>query len=267
MDTQIVRQEPPEWVVRRLTNLGGMNPFGKPNYRVIWGGNRTHLVGGMFKKPVTVKDDTIIGKEVTIVTRVAEMRTLLKYHPFRWHMERWRGPEFYGLREDWYRDSWDEEAQMHTMGDYPSEGDYEHVFFLGMCSHMKPEDTEWCMVCQAGMGEYIPLEENVYLLELQINALRLSEDVSRMDERTALFMREDQKRQVNRKRVMERVQGAMRPKLAVQPTSWQDGTRCSVPEAKMTARPAFMPKNKLGFSQSDRTMPTKKQEEIENATN
>lgn len=247
-DTQIVRQEPPKWIVDRLSLIGGLNTFGKPNYRVIWGGNRTHLVGGVFTKPVTIKDDMIIGKECTIVTRVAEMRTLLKYHPERWHLERWRGAEYYGLRENWYRDSWDEESQLHTMGDYPTEGDYEHVFFLGMCSHMRTGDTDWCMYCQVSMGEYIPLEENYHLLEQQINLLRMSEDVLGTEvQRRALFMREDKKRLFRNAVVSERVRGALRPKLAVQPTSWQDGTRCSVPEPKWGAN---APDVSLGFSQT-----------------
>ncbi len=248
MNTETVRQDPPQWIQDRLTKLGGLNPYGKPNYRVVWGGNRTYQVGGMFNKVIEIKDEMIIGKSISIVTREAEMRTMLKYHPRRWHLERWRGPEFYGDREAWYRDSYDEESKLHTMGDYPTEGDYEHVFFLGMCSHMKPGDTDWCMHCQIDMGEYIPLEENFYLLEMQINALKKSEnDMFTMAERNCLFMREDKKRQHRNAMVSARVRGALRPKLATQPTSWQDGTRCSVPEAKIGTRGLNVP---LGFSQS-----------------
>lgn len=250
MDTKLTHQDAPQWIQDRLTKLGGLNPHNEPNYRVIWGGSRTHRVGGMFNKVIEVKDEMIIGKVVSIVTRVAEVRTLLKYHPRRWHLERWRGPEFYGLREDWYRDSWDEESQLHTMGDYPDKGDYEHVFFLGMCSHMKQGDTEWCMHCQMDMGEYIPLEENFYLLEMQINALKRSEnDIFTQHERESLFLREDKKRMIRNGIVSARVRSALRPQLALQPTSWQDGTRCSVPEAKITnvnPRPTVP----LGFSQS-----------------
>lgn len=235
MDTVIEKKYPPEWVEERITLAGGLNIYGKPNFRVIWGGNRRHLVGGMFKKPVVVKDDTIIGKEVTIITEVAEMRDLLKYHPFRWHLERWRGPEFYGSREDWYLNTWDEASQLHTMGDYPSEGDYEHVFFLAQCPHMMPLDTEWCMLCKASMGEYIPLEENVHILERQIKAHILSDDTDKEEERKSLFLRENEKRQVRRKQIEERIRNAMRPKLVMNPSTLMDGLgRCNVPEAKMS---------------------------------
>lgn len=255
MDTIIEKMYPPKWIKDRIASVGGMNPYGKPNFRVVWGGVRTHLVGGMFTKPITTKDEMVIGQSVTVVTRVAEMRTLLKYHSGRWHLERWLGPDKYGTAEDWYTQTWDEEAKLHSQGDYPHEGDYEHVFYLGQCNHMKAGDTEWCQLCKVSMGEYIPLEENYYLLERQIYLLLKTDTVINSpslqdEERRALFMREDLKRQVFRKNVQQRVEGAMRPKLAVQPTSWQDGTRCSVPEAKMqvkTARPT------LGLTQVEET--------------
>ena len=260
MDTIIEKREVPAWVEHIITRKGGLNPFGKPNFRVVWGGNRYYKVGGMFKKVITFKDED--GRECSLVTDVAEMREMLRYHPFRWHIERWMGPEFYGGSEEWYRNTWDEEAKMHVMGDYPIEGDYEHVFFLAQCPHMKPEDTDWCMPCQVSMGEYIPLEENVHVLEMQIYALLKSQDVSKSAEMASLFMREHIKRNIRNKIVGERVRGAMRPKIATQPTSWQDGTRCSVPEPKMH-QVLTLPRNKQGFSQSTEVMPAHKQSELE----
>lgn len=246
------KRTPAEWVVNRINSLGGFNRYDEPNFRVIWGGNRFHKVGGMFKH-VTFVNGPIIGSKIPVVTEVADLRDMLAYHPERWHLERWRGPEFYGSREDWYEQTWDEEAQLHRMGDYPEKGDYEHVFYLAECPHMKPEDTEWCKLCQVTYGQYIPLEENVHILEQQIRALLLSDGVNRNEEQRALFLREDQKRQEKRKYITERVMGAMRPKLATQPTSWQPGmgARCSVPEAKLPTH-LTLPVGKrkdLGFSQ------------------
>lgn len=260
-DTVIEKREVPAWVTHRVNRLGGMNQYGNPNYRVIWGGNRTYKVGGKFKSVLYVPSN-IIGEKKAIVTEVPEIRTLLKYHPFRWHLERWRGPEFYGTAEEWYTQTWDEECQFHTQGDYPYEGDYEHIFYLGMCSHMKPGDTDWCAVCYAGSGEYIDLEENFNLIEMTIKAFELSAGVKAKDEQKALFGREDIRRQSRNKRVGDRVREAMRPTLATQPTSWQDGTRCSVPEANI-ATLAALPMNKTGFSQSTKAMPSHKQKEIE----
>ena len=259
MDTQLQKREVPKWVETHITMKGGRNEFGDPNFRVIWGGNRYHLVGGMFKSVTTFKDKD--GRDRSIVVEVPEIRNLLKYHPHRWHLERWRGPEYYGTREEWYQNSWDEMAQLHTMGDYPDRGDYEHVFYLAMCPHMEPGDKDWCMHCQVGMGVYIDLEPNVYVLDMQIYALLKSEDVSNIAEMGALFMREQIKRSVRNKIVGERVRNAMRPSWAVQPHSTAVGKR-SVDDPAISAAP-LLPRNKLGFSQSDHTMPLKKQKDLD----
>lgn len=259
----IEKRDPPQWVVDRVNLLGGSNLYGRPNYHVVWGGSRYHFVGGMFKHVVEI-DGPIIGTKVGVVTSVPELRLMLAYHPFRWHLERWRGAEFYGLREDWYANSWDEEAQLHVMGDYPTEGDYEHVFYLAQCPHMKEGDTEWCIRCKASSGEYIPLEENMHMIEFQINALHRSENVSDEEERKALFLREDKKRAVRNKLVQERIENALRPRLATQPTSWQPGTdsRCSVPEAKIDHN-RRQPLGRSVFQQSNFKLPEKKQGELD----
>ena len=245
-DALIEKREVPEWVEKHITMKGGLNEFGEPNFRVIWGGNRTYRVGGMFTQPVTITDEH--GVEKTIVTRVADMRTLLRYHPCRWHLERWRGPEFYGDRDSWYRDTWDEESKLHTMGDYPERGDYEHVFYLAMCPHMKPEDKDWCMPCQVGMGEYIDLEPNVEVLDMQIYALQQSAKVSKSDQVLALHFREHVKRALRNKEVSERVRSALRPKFAFNPTEGLGGPK-SLPEPKFHSSVPVRSKQDLGLIQ------------------
>src|SRR5437016_4431082 len=118
----------PQHLTDRVTALGGLNRFGGPNFRIVWGGSRTHKVGGIFKT-------VIEGK----VFDVPEVRELLKYHPDRWHLERWIGPEKYGSEEEWYRTTRavrefvndrgelcfeDIVPVIHTCGPYPSSGDY-----------------------------------------------------------------------------------------------------------------------------------------------
>ncbi len=261
-DTVIEKREIPDWVAERIARLGGLNLYGRPNFRCIWGGNRTRLVGGMFNKVIQTRDDMIIGKVHTVVIPTAEMRTILSYHPFRWHLEKWLPPECYGSREEWYERTWDEESKLHVQGDYPTEGDYEHVFYLGMCRHMRPGDIEWCGPCKITMGEYIPLEENISLLERQIHELQLSAGVSAAEERAALFMREDKKRQAYRDIVGQRVRNAMRPKLIVQPSTLMDGLgHCKVPDPKLID--IRQPLGRSSFRQSQNFLPNKKQDELE----
>jgi hypothetical protein len=262
-DTVIERKEVPDWITKQVNRIGGLNQFGRGNFRVIWGSNRTHIVGGKFKKVVMVKsDEHLIIPDRAVVTEVPEIRELLKYHPFRWHLERYRGPEFYGSREEWYEQTYDAECGFHTQGDYPSEGDYEHIFYLAMCPHMKPGDQEWCGPCTLTSGQYIPLEENFNLIEIMIQAFQRSDEVSKQAEKRELFERENKKRQMREKRVGEIVRGVMRPSLVTNPsTLMDDHGRCKVPEASLeTLRQ--LPHSKLGFGQSNKAMPTKKQEEI-----
>ena len=39
----------PEAVARRLERAGGLNCFGEPNYRAVWGWNRLAWIGGKFE--------------------------------------------------------------------------------------------------------------------------------------------------------------------------------------------------------------------------
>jgi hypothetical protein len=270
-DDQNNKLYPPHWVVERITQVGGTNIYGEPNFRVIWGGNRTYQVTAKFKDVVTFNVPSApedpdrafqeSDRKAGIVTEVIDTRTLLKYHPFRWHMEKWCPPITYGSPKDWYENTWDPEIERHVLGAYPIKGDYEHVFFLGMCNHLSPTG-DWCNKCKVGMGEFIPLEPNLYMLERQIWALLKSGDVLPGEQKAALFLREAEKRQVMRKIVGERVRGAMRPVLATQPTSWQSGDRCSVPESEMAKQWEKMPRMPAGsgIKQSDRLLKRKEEE-------
>jgi hypothetical protein len=268
IDDQNMKRYPPQWVVDRLILAGGLNLYGEPNFRVVWGGNRTYQVTAKFKDLISFNVPDKPGKEIDdperafqesrqagVVTEVIDTRTMLKYHPFRWHMERWCPPITYGTPKEWYDNTWDAELGVHTLGAYPIKGDYEHVFYLAQCSHLKP-NGEWCNKCVVGCGEYIDLEPNVELLERQIWALLQSQGVLPGEQKAALFLREGDKRQVVRKVVGDRVRGAMRSVLATQPTSWQDGQHCSVPESEMAKvwdKMPHMPAG-TGLKQSDRLL-------------
>ena len=280
----------PDWAAKRCTELGGLNPFGGPNFRVVWGGTRTHKVGGFFKT-------VIEGKAFDI----PEVRELLKYHPERWHLEKWCSPEIYGSQEAWYRDTWDELAKVHTCGDYPATGDYEHVFFLAECPHFYSSEAsflaqhplpergkyfefsayteaieawqaerlqagigEWCQLCKVTMGHFIPLEENFYLIETQIRAFQMSEYVSEREEREARFKEQHDERMAARNRAEAIVRNRMMA-FGTIPHSYSTdpNRRCSVPDARFNPR-LFQPLGRNSFQQSNNALPAKKQAELEN---
>lgn len=256
---------------------------------MVWGGSRTHKVGGFFK--------TIIeGK----VFDLPEVRELLKYHPERWHLERWIAPEKYGTSEQWYEQTYDELAGIHTCGDYPSAGDYEHVFFLAECPHMYASETaflaqhplpgrsqfldfglyteavvawqeermkggigEWCKYCQLTCGQFISLEENFHLIELQIQAFKLSDLTTERERREAHFEEQHAKRLESRNRAEAIVRGRMMEFGTIPHSYVTDGARrCSVPDARFNPR-LYQPLGRSGFRQSTRVLPNQKQKELE----
>jgi hypothetical protein len=123
---QVLREthETPESVVRRLLRAGGINRFGDPNYRALWGWNRLAWIGGKFED----RDE----HGVLLRERI-EFREEPKYPAVnRWHIERWVPPEAYGSPRTWYSQTIEREngISIPALGPYPSRGEYEHCFTL-----------------------------------------------------------------------------------------------------------------------------------------
>jgi hypothetical protein len=121
--------ETPENVARRLERAGGVNRFGEPNYRAVWGWNRLAWIGGKFEE-----HDPSTG---AFLREVVELRQEPKYPAVnRWHIERWVAPEAYGSPRLWYSQTIEREngISIPALGPYPSNGEYEHCFTLeGPC--------------------------------------------------------------------------------------------------------------------------------------
>lgn len=265
----------PQWATDRLIEIGGINRYGDPNFRAVWGGSRTQKVGGRFT-------DVLDGK----VFEVVAVRELLKYHPFRWHLEKWIAPEKYGSCEQWYQSTWNDVDQIHTCDSYPERGDYEHVFYLAQCPHIYQDEAaflaqhplpdrgqfiqfgayteavvawqeerakggigEWCNYCKLACGEYIPLDGNFHLFELQVNLFKLSENVTEREQREALFEREFEKRKESRNRAATITKNRMMAFGTVPHSYVSDSNRrCSVPDAKFNPR-LYQPLGKSKFQQ------------------
>jgi len=123
---QIVREthDTPETVALRLARAGGINCFGEPNYRAIWGWNRLAWIGGKFEDRDEHGD---------LLREVVELRQEPKYPAVnRWHIERWIPPEAYGSPRQWYSQTMEREngISIPALGPYPSRGEYEHCFTL-----------------------------------------------------------------------------------------------------------------------------------------
>ena len=133
---QVIReakQTPPD-VADRLARAGGLNLYGQPNYRAVWGWSRLGWIGGKWTDRDARGD---------VIREVVEVRRVPKYEPFdRWHIEKWIPPEMYGRPARWRELTAELEGVQlcEALGPYPSEGEYEH-----------------CVTLEAG-GEFVPLD-------------------------------------------------------------------------------------------------------------
>jgi len=133
---RVIREthDAPAHVCERIASAGGLNRFGEPNFRVVWGGSRLAWIGGRWT------DRDVQG---SVVRETIELRQVPKYIPTdRWHIERWMPPESYGPPDEWFARTVEVEdgIRIPALGPYPSRGDYEHCFTL-----------------ETAAGEFVPL--------------------------------------------------------------------------------------------------------------
>ena len=116
--------ETPGSVRRRLRLAGGINRYGEPNYRAVWGWSRLTWIGGKWED----RDEHGRLRRETV-----QLRQVPKYIPHdRWHIERWCPPQLYGSPADWYARTLEVEGNrsIPALGPYPERGEYELCFTL-----------------------------------------------------------------------------------------------------------------------------------------
>ncbi len=114
----------PAYVARALRLAGGINRFGRPNFRAVWGWNRLCWIGGKWE------DRDATGQ---LLKEAVELRLEPKYWPAeRWHIERWCPAEMYGSPAQWYAQTLEVEngRSIPALGPYPQRGEYELAFTL-----------------------------------------------------------------------------------------------------------------------------------------
>lgn len=114
---------------RRIDRQVGLNRFGEPLYRLVWGWQRLDWLAGLV--------DRYNDKGTWLCQQYG-----LFYEPKysylgsaaldRWIVEKWMPPEDYGTRETWEYETEEVEGARTTqaLGPYPSRGDYELSFVI-----------------------------------------------------------------------------------------------------------------------------------------
>jgi hypothetical protein len=101
------RREPAREYVQHINAVGGLNRFGQPNFRIVWGENETDVVYGTDAN----------GKQGRHI--------ILKHGGVpAWFIECWKPPECFGTPQFWYEATWDWELDAPKIGEYPSRGLY-----------------------------------------------------------------------------------------------------------------------------------------------
>ena len=126
MKVSVLREqhEAPEYAQRLVMLAGGLNMFGHPNYRWVWGWGRLTWIGGLWTDR-TASDG--------VLRQVFEMREVPKYLPEnRWHLEKWLPAALYGSPRMWNLASQEihHGRSLPALGPYPQFGEYEHALTL-----------------------------------------------------------------------------------------------------------------------------------------
>lgn len=138
------QREAPKEVQDRLTKAGGLNRFGGPNFRLIWGWANTN---------------TVYNRHTREYER--RPRYMLKKRD-RWFLEKWFAPEFYGTPRMWRRQFTEniDGRAVDLLGPFPERGEYEQL--LTIETWHKPEcPTQDKTDCECGGMSYLDLSLSV----------------------------------------------------------------------------------------------------------
>jgi hypothetical protein len=114
--------ECPVWFQERLTEIGGVNIYDEPNFRVVWGqggqpeclyraGGHWHVEG----------QPSFIGYRDLLIGGGTPSWCLLQWHP----------AVHFGTPESYYVSTHDDETELQDLGEYPYSGRY--VMLYNMC--------------------------------------------------------------------------------------------------------------------------------------
>lgn len=114
---------------KELTKVGGVNQFGEPNFRLVWGQNERkiafgalhmkYIIGRAIRWEDKFDPKTNLHTKERIVEEIGLPRFIL---------EEWMPPDFFGTPQVWenHRWNWIDGIREDNLGPYPERGRYVH---------------------------------------------------------------------------------------------------------------------------------------------
>lgn len=157
---------PPEFQ-DRLTDVGGVNRYEEPNFRLVWGQSETIRAGGVWDVPGIegvqhykgYRDIPLDGGEAC------------------WVLQQWMPGEFWGTPSKWYLDNFDPSCGLQILGEYPYKGRYQTVFQL--VSHGEVNGKK--------VTEHMPLSS--YLVDVVVPIVVMAKQISEAEKRAVIAER------------------------------------------------------------------------------
>lgn len=201
----------PEEFQDRLTEIGGVNRYDKPNFIIRWGQGGepecTYRSGGSWhvegQPSYTGYRDLLVGGGAPC-----------------WMLMQWQDATVYGTPESYYVGNYDEETGMQDLGEYPYQGKYQLLYNL--C---------WRDMSQGKM-KIEPMPLNSFLIDTVVPIIMLAKDIS--DEKAMAVLRVQEEK--NDQADLDQIEDAMRDSsLAFKgPVSYaRQGCRTSIIDKKV----------------------------------
>lgn len=193
-----MRRNCPAWFQERLADAGGLNPYGEPRFKLVWGESETMRDGGYFLKDgyEGYRDVPALGNEAC------------------WALMMWEPATLLGTPYRWYKDHTDELTGLVTLGQYPHHGRYRCIRKL---IHREQVSGEWITTRMEPthfiLDVMLPLikewnklsnEQRLQIIKDEQDAAEVEADRLLADSRHAHHIRRDSPMVLKRMELMER---------------------------------------------------------------
>jgi hypothetical protein len=201
------RRCPPEFQ-ERLTRMFGKNPFGEPNFKIVWTQSHFIRMGNVWRDKYG-NERRGYRDRYTCPTPC-------------WAIVRWRSAKEYGSPALYYQQTWDAVSKLYALGEYPWKGRYEVLQPL-----YSKEFKDGKLVVDGMPLSHILIDKIIPMM-LKVQSLSFIERQAAME-----FARQEQhKKEVTE--VTERMMDALPPWYG--PVSFaRQGIRTSLLDRKMEA--------------------------------